>query len=224
MAASARPELRAEPWLGTPSQNDALRRLRERMRGCAWGKPSEEDYVWYLRDRSFDVDEAADKLERTMRFRREFRPQELTKDDVRVAYATGVADLLQTRDRFGRPVLVIRAANHTPGRLRASEQLGVYLVERALETARGSGVEEFVSVFDMRGVTPANIDLALLRFIIDLFFVYYPRRIGVVYFVNVPFFFNAVWSAIAPSLSKYASLVRFEDSGSVLRELGIPKL
>ena len=166
MAASARPELRAEPWLGTPSQNDALRRLRERMRGCAWGKgrecrrrahrgvcdgasvivpigvpaplpqPSEEDYVWYLRDRSFDVDEAADKLERTMRFRREFRPQELTKDDVRVAYATGVADLLQTRDRFGRPVLVIRAANRTPGRLRASEQLGVYLVERALETAR----------------------------------------------------------------------------------------
>lgn len=38
--------------------------------------------IWFLRDRSFDVIEAADKLERTLMFRQQMRPASISADEV----------------------------------------------------------------------------------------------------------------------------------------------
>lgn len=72
-----------------------------------------------------------------------------------------------------------------------------------------TGGERILGVFDMRGFSPANVDPGFIKFIIDLLFVYYPKRVGQVLFVDAPFVFRPVWSAISPSLGKYAKLVEF---------------
>lgn len=44
---------------------------------------------------------------------------------------------------------------------------------------------------------------------IDLFFKYYPKRLGQVLFVDAPFVFQPGWAMIKPWVGKYAALVRY---------------
>ena len=49
---------------------------------------------------------------------------------------------------------------------------------------------------------------------IDLFFNYYPKRVGQVLFVDAPFYFQPGWNMVKPLLKSYASLVTATHSPS----------
>ncbi|MQM05789.1 hypothetical protein Taro_038605, partial [Colocasia esculenta] len=53
---------------------------------------------------------------------------------------------------------------------------------------------------------------------IDVFYYYYPKRLGQVLFVDAPFVFQPVWQLVRPWLKSYASLVRFCDVATVRKE------
>lgn len=42
---------------------------------------------------------------------------------------------------------------------------------------------------------------------IDVFYYYYPKRLGQVLFVDAPFVFQPMWQLVKPLLKSYASLV-----------------
>ena len=88
------------------------------------------------------------------------------------------------------------------------------------EPGPASRAPQVLGVFDMDGFTAANVDPGFVRFVVDLFFVYYPKRIGQVVFVNAPWLFRPVWAGIAPGLGKYARLVSFVDEGELGALLG----
>jgi hypothetical protein len=44
-------------------------------------------------------------------------------------------------------------------------------------------------------------------FQIDVFYYYYPKRLGQVLFVDAPFVFQPLWQLVKPLLKQYASLV-----------------
>ena len=76
-------------------------------------------------------------------------------------------------------------------------------------------VETLLGIFDLRGFGPRNADLSFARFLVDACFLYYPRRLGAVLFVDAPWAFKPVWAVVKPLLRKYGALVRFVSAEEV---------
>ncbi len=223
-----------------------MQELQQRMQRCPAGTPDVATQRWFLRDRKLDVAEAADKLARMMEWRRRFMPRQLTAADVAAEAATGKAYLHEHADANGRPVIIVRAARHRTGArpLDDSCRLCAYLLEAAMAELPPGG-ETILGIFDLRDFGPGNADLGFVRFLVrvsvllacmhaclllaqhshaacnlqvDAFFLYYPKRLGQVLFVDAPWAFKPGWEVVKPWLKKYAALVRFVSREEVRRE------
>lgn len=84
----------------------------------------------------------------------------------------------------------------------------VYYIERAIE-ARPDGVDTVIGIFDLRGFGPRNADFKFVRFLIEAFFNFYPRRAAEVLMVDAPFAFMAPYEMVKPALGKYGNLIKF---------------
>ncbi|CAA7402251.1 unnamed protein product [Spirodela intermedia] len=183
------------------------------------GRDDEDLILWFLRDRKFSVDDAIFKLTKAIIWRQEFGVSELTEESIRKLYETGKAYVHDFLDVQGRAVLVVVASKHFPGRQdsRENEKLCVFLIEKALSRLP-KGEEQILAIIDLRGFRTENGDISFLRFLIDVFYYYYPKRLSQVLFVDAPFVFQPVWQLVRPWLKSYASLVRFCDAETVRRE------
>ncbi|CAN6452030.1 unnamed protein product [Victoria cruziana] len=175
--------------------------------------------LWFLKDRKYRVEETVAKLIKTITWRREFGVSDLSEDAVSEIARTGKAYVHEFPDVHGRPVLVVVASKHFPSKHDPlqSEKLCVFLIEKIvnrLPAANG----EILGIFDLRGFGPENGDISFLKFLIDVFYYYYPRRLGQVLFVDAPFVFQPIWQLVKPLLRSYASLVRFCSSDTVRKE------
>ncbi|KAF8062701.1 SPAC3H8.02 [Scenedesmus sp. PABB004] len=208
--AAEAPGLAPMPWSGTPEQQQALEQLTARMSAGGAECPDADTLRWYLRDRYFDVAEAEQKLRATLAWRTAFRAGHISAEDVAAEAATGKSVVHDSLDVYGRPVLLIRAKQHTIGAfpLDDSKRLCTYTLDAALARLPPGG-EQLLGVIDLRGISLSNIDLPFVAFMVDAFFVYYPRRMGQVLLVDAPWIFKGPWELIKPLLRKYAALVRF---------------
>ncbi|CAL5088341.1 unnamed protein product [Urochloa decumbens] len=183
------------------------------------GRDDEDMILWFLKDRKFSVDEAVSKLTKAIKWRQDFGVSELSEESMRGLYQTGKAYVHDSLDIYGRPVLVVVAAKHFPSTQDPveNEKLCAYLVEKAISRLP-LGTENILGIFDLRGFRVENGDLQFLKFLIDVFYYYYPKRLGQVLFVDAPFVFQPMWQIVKPLLKSYASLVRFCDSETVRKE------
>lgn len=215
-------------WTGAPEQVQALDQLRAAMATTPYAEVSagaDSTLRWFLLDRKLDVEEAQDKLVRMLRWRREFGADSLTVTDVAAEAATGKAYLHTHPDVSGRPVIIVRAGRHVTGArpLLESQRLCVHLLDRALERIDEGGCPPTVlGIFDLRGFSHKNADLGFVRFLVDVFFSYYPKRLSQVLFVDAPWVFKPGWEMVKPWLKKYAALVRFVSVDEVRREFFTP--
>lgn len=197
-----------------------------------------------MRDRDLEVDETVAKLRRYLAWRADVKPHEvreyegvktksqkndvffphppstsfqLSATDVAAEAATGKVYLHPHPDALGRPVVVVRCARHVIGQhpLRSSIRLASFVLDQAV-AALPPATDTLVGVFDLRGFGPANADLAFARFLVDACFLYYPRRLGAVLFVDAPWAFRPVWAVVKPLLRKYGALVRFVSAADVV--------
>ncbi|KAF7103827.1 hypothetical protein CFC21_104768 [Triticum aestivum] len=183
------------------------------------GRDDDEMILWFLKDRKFAVDEAVPKLAKAIKWRQDFRVSELSEESVKGLYQTGKAYVHDSFDINGRPVLVVVAAKHFPSKQDSleNEKLCAFLVEKALRNLP-MGTDNILGIFDLRGFGVENGDLQFLKFLIDVFYYYYPKRLGEVLFVDAPFVFQPMWQLVKPLLKQYASLVRFCDAETVRKE------
>ncbi|KAF5839314.1 CRAL-TRIO domain-containing protein [Dunaliella salina] len=222
------PGLKPEPWLGSPEQLAALSDLRQRMvqnSGPRGQSLDDRTLRWYLRDRSFDVDEAEQKLQALLRWKEVLRPETLTYERVAEEYATGKVYTTQQLDKFGRPAIVVRCKLHRIGEfpLADSQALAAFMLDQAVRTAEDLGQEQIVGIFDLRGFNvQKNADFTFARFLIDLFFEIHPKRVGQVLFVDAPWAFKPAWAIIQPLMRKYAALVRFVSVAELQNEYFTP--
>ncbi|KAL6911381.1 hypothetical protein ACP4OV_000186 [Aristida adscensionis] len=179
------------------------------------GRDDDDMILWFLKDRKFSVDEAVSKLTKAI----DFHVSELSEESVKGLYQTGKAYVHDSFDIYGRPVLVVVAAKHFPSKQDPveNEKLCAYLVENAISRLP-LGAENILGIFDLRGFRVENGDLQFLKFLIDVFYYYYPKRLGQVLFVDAPFVFQPMWQLVKPLLKSYASLVRFCDVETVRKE------
>ena len=138
--------------------------------------------------------------------------------------ATGKAYLHAHLDVQNRPVIIVRAAKHVTaaGPLVDSQRLCVHILERASDSLP-EGQDTFLGIFDLRGFTSKNADLGFVRFLVDIFFTYYPKRLSQVLFVDAPWVFKPGWEMVKPWLKKYAALVRFVTAEELRREFFTPE-
>lgn len=202
----------------------ALQQLRARMATCEAGEPDEATQQWFLRDRKLDVEEAAEKLTRMMEWRRDFMPVPLTEADVAAEAATGKAFLHSHNDVNGRPVIVVRVARHITGDrpLEESKKLCAFLLEKGI-SQMPENCETLLGIFDLRGFGHRNADFGFVRFLVDVFFLYYPKRLGQVLMLDAPWGFQPGWEVVKPWLKKYAALVRFVTREELRNEFFTPE-
>ena len=139
--------------------------------------------------------------------------------DVATEAATGKAYLHTKFDIQNRPVLIVRASKHVNGAapLVESQRLCVFLLDRAMENIP-EDQETILGIFDLRGFTSKNTDLGFVRFMVDVFFTYYPKRLSQVLFVDAPWIFMGGWNVFRPWLKKYQALVRFVSAEEVRKD------
>ncbi|KAI3432274.1 hypothetical protein D9Q98_003834 [Chlorella vulgaris] len=232
----APPGLSILPWTGDAEQTAALEALKQRMAASLYPDAASDEGTlrWFLQDRKMDVEEAEEKLLKMLRWRREFGADSIEWTDVAKEAATGKAYLHSQTDISARPVIIVRAAKHLAGSsdLQDSQRLCVHLMDLAVERleaaeeAAGPGgpppPQTVLGIFDLRGFTSANADWGFVRFLVDIFFLYYPKRLSQVLFVEAPWVFKPGWEIVKPWLKKYAALVRFVSADEVRREFFTP--
>ncbi|KAG6587463.1 Motile sperm domain-containing protein 2 [Cucurbita argyrosperma subsp. argyrosperma] len=183
------------------------------------GRDDEEMILWFLKDRKFSVDDAVAKLTKAINWRQEFGVDELSEDSVKGMAETGKAFVHEFLDVNGRPVLIVVAAKHLPAvhDPLEDEKLCVFYVEKALSKLP-TGKEDILGIIDLRGFSTENADLRFLTFLFDVFYFYYPKRLGQVLFVEAPSVFRPLWQLTKPLLKSYASLARFCSIDTIRKE------
>ncbi|KAE8124269.1 hypothetical protein FH972_019170 [Carpinus fangiana] len=183
------------------------------------GRDDEDMILWFLKDRKFSVEDAVAKLTKAIKWRQEFKVSELSEELVKNVAQTGKAYVHDFLDVNDRPVLIVVASKHFPAMQdpAENEKLCVLMIEKALGKLP-AGKEEILGIFDLRGFGTDNADLNFLTFLFDVFYCYYPRRLGQVLFVEAPFVFKPIWQLARPLLKSYASLVRFCSVETVRKE------
>ncbi|KAK7389097.1 hypothetical protein VNO78_23929 [Psophocarpus tetragonolobus] len=183
------------------------------------GRDDEDMILWFLKDRKFSVPDAIFKLTKAIKWRQDFEVSKLTEETVKVAAQTGKGFIHEFLDINGRPVLVVVGSKHFPQALDPAddERLCVFLIEKALSKLP-TGKEQILAIIDLRGFSTENADLKFLTFLFDVFYYYYPKRLGQVLFVDAPFVFKPIWQLVKPLLKSYASLVRFCSAETVRKE------
>ena len=175
---------------------------------------------WFLRDRRYDPAAAAKKLGRMLRWREGLGggfgarfPWEQVEPEAR----TNKAYVHDRTDRYGRPVIVVDVSRHLTGEWpsESSQRLTGYFLDECVARL-GTDEAAILGIFDLRRFRARNADIGYAKFLIDVFFNFYPRRLGRVLFVDAPLIFQPPWQIIKPLLGKYSSLVRFVRSGEEL--------
>lgn len=190
---------------------------------------------WFLRDRRFDVAEAASKIQRCLLWRKEFRTERLGPELFGREMRSRKAYLHRHTDLAGRPVLVAFAHKHNvlERRLDESCHMCVWHIEQALDRlslsapptpADASGlhhpsselpVEQVVGIFDVRGFSPLSMDPEFAKFLVDILYNYYPKRVGKVLFVGAPDLFGSFWDSLRPLIGRHADLAEFVTAREV---------
>ncbi|CAN1347860.1 Motile sperm domain-containing protein 2 [Linum perenne] len=175
------------------------------------GRDDDEMILWFLKDRRFSVEET--------KWRQEFGVSELTEESLKSVAETGKASVHDFCDVNDRPVLLVVASNHFPGVHDPvdDQKLCAFLIEKALRKLP-PGKDDILGILDLRNFSTSNADLKFLTFLFDVFYYYYPKRLGQVLFVEAPFVFKPIWQLAKPLLKSYTSLVRFCSVETVRKE------
>ena len=211
-------ELLITPWTGSPPQLEALSDLNNRLSDAPHSL--DQDTVrWFLRDREFDPVEAEEKIVKTAQWRKKIGYDTLSPEEFALEQTRGKVRLYEHRDILERPVIILDASKHRIGEfpVDSTQKLCAYAVKEAMDQLTPDA-GTFITIFDLRNFGTSNADLQFVRYMIDLFFVYHPKRLGQSLLVEAPWVFQPVWQFVKPLLRKYAALVRFVDASQVRQE------
>ncbi|CAN1347827.1 CRAL-TRIO domain-containing protein C365.01 [Linum perenne] len=182
------------------------------------GRDDDEMILWFLKVSRFSVEETVGKLTKAivsscLLTSKLCLPLQILKPDFNFPYKTDFCDVND------RPVLLVVASNHFPDVHDPvdDQKLCAFLIEKALRKLP-PGKDDILGIIDLRNFSTSNADLKFLTFVFDVFYYYYPKRLGQVLFVEAPFVFKPIWQLAKPLLKSHTSLVRFCSVQTVRKE------
>ncbi|XP_051130864.1 uncharacterized protein LOC127251273 isoform X2 [Andrographis paniculata] len=174
---------------------------------------SDETILRYLRARNWNVKKASKMLKATVKWRLEFKPEEIVWDDVAKEAETGKIYRSKYKDKYGRPVLVMRPRCQNSKSTRGQIKHLVYCMENAIADLP-EGEEQMVWLVDFRGFSMSNISAKATRETANILQDHYPERLCLAILYDPPKIFEPFWKIVKPFLDpKTANKVRFVYSG-----------
>ncbi|PCH34445.1 CRAL/TRIO domain-containing protein [Wolfiporia cocos MD-104 SS10] len=153
----------------------------------------------YMRAAKWNLDDGKRRLRGTLEWRRDFKPDLIPPDEVRIESETGKI-ILNGFDNQGRPILYMRPGRENtetgPRQLRHL----VWCLERAKDFMP-PGQDSLVIVVDYKSTTlRTNPSISVARKVLTILQQHYVETLGRALVVNLPMILNFFYKGIAPFL------------------------
>ncbi|OMO94257.1 hypothetical protein COLO4_16447 [Corchorus olitorius] len=163
----------------------------------------------YLRARNWNIKKATKMLKESLKWRAEFKPEEIRWDEVAHEAETGKIYRSDYIDKHGRTVLVMRPSCQNSKSVKGQIRYLVYCMENAILNLPPDQ-EQMVWLIDFKGYNMSHISLKVTRETAHVLQDHYPERLGVAILYNPPKFFEPFWMVAKPFLEpKTQNKVKF---------------
>lgn len=163
----------------------------------------------YLRARNWNVKKAVKMLKATLKWRLEYKPENIRWDDVASEAETGKIYRSSCKDKLGRTVLVMRPSCQNTKSTKGQIKYLVYCMENAILNL-GEDQEQMVWLIDFHGFNVSHISLKVTKETAHVLQEHYPERLGVAILYDAPKIFEPFWKLAKPFLEpKTAKKVNF---------------
>lgn len=170
---------------------------------------SDESISRYLRARNWNVKKAVKMFKASLKWRLEYKPEEIRWDDVAQEADTGKIYPTSYKDKYGRTVLVMRPRCQNSKSIKGQIKYLVYCMENAISNL-SPGQEQMVWLIDFHGFSLSNISIKVTQETAFVLQERYPERLGVAILYDPPKIFEPFWRIAKPFLErKTADKVKF---------------
>jgi len=153
----------------------------------------------YMRASKWDLEEAKKRLIATLEWRRDFKPDLISPDEIRIESQTGKI-ILNGFDNDGRPILYLRPGlENTETSNRQLRHL-VWWLERAKDLMP-PGQDSLVIIVDYKSCTlRTNPSVTIARKVLNILQQHYVETLGRAFVVNLPTILTFFYKGISPFL------------------------
>ncbi|XP_031273036.1 phosphatidylinositol transfer protein 3-like [Pistacia vera] len=163
----------------------------------------------YLTARNWNVKKATKMLKETLKWRAEYKPEEIRWNEIAHEAETGKIYRSNYVDKYGRTVLVMRPAYQNSKSTKGQIRYLVYCMENAISNLPPDQ-EQMVWLIDFQGFNLSHISVKVTRETAHVLQDRYPERLGVAILYNPPKFFEPFWTVVKPFLeAKTQNKVKF---------------
>ncbi|XP_044474571.1 phosphatidylinositol transfer protein 3-like [Mangifera indica] len=163
----------------------------------------------YLMARNWNIKKATKMLKETLKWRAEYKPEEIHWDEVAHEAETGKIYRSNYVDKYGRTVLVMRPACQNSKSTKGQIRYLVYCMENAISNLPPDQ-EQMVWLIDFQGFNLSHISVKVTRETAHVLQDRYPERLGLAILYNPPKFFEPFWTVVKPFLEpKTQNKVKF---------------
>uniref|UniRef100_A0A0E0K5C0 CRAL-TRIO domain-containing protein n=1 Tax=Oryza punctata TaxID=4537 RepID=A0A0E0K5C0_ORYPU len=160
---------------------------------------SDASIARYLVARNWDVKKATKMLKKTLKWRSEYKPDEIRWDEIANEAATGKIYRTDYFDKSGRSILVMRPGVQNTKKAKGQIRYLVYCMENAILNLPHDQ-SQMVWLIDFAGFNLSHISLHVTKLTADVLQGHYPERLGVAILYNAPKFFESFWKIASPIL------------------------
>ncbi|KAB2083027.1 hypothetical protein ES319_A05G237400v1 [Gossypium barbadense] len=178
----------------------------------------------YLKARNWNVKKATKMLKETLKWRAEYKPEEIRWEEVAHEAETGKIYRSNYIDKHGRTVLVMRPSCQNTKSTKGQIRYLVYCMENAILNLPPDK-EQMVWLIDFNGYNLSHTSVKVTRETAHILQDHYPERLGMAILYNPPKFFEPFWKVVKPFLEpKTQNKVKFvysddPNSKKIMEEL-----
>lgn len=172
----------------------------------------------HLRARNWNVKKATKMLKETLKWRLQYKPEEIRWEDIAYEAETGKIYRSNYVDKHGRTVLVMRPSCQNSKSTKGQIKYLVYCMENAILNLP-SDQEQMVWLIDFHGFNLSHISLKVTRETAHVLQDHYPERLGLAILYNAPKFFEPFWNVakafLEPKTSNKVKFVYSDEPNSM---------
>ncbi|KAI0499160.1 hypothetical protein KFK09_020062 [Dendrobium nobile] len=165
---------------------------------------SDASIARYLRARNWNVKKAVKMLKETLKWRLEYKPEDIRWDEIAQEAETGKIYRSNCFDKYGRSVLVMRPGCENSKSTKGKIRYLVYCMENAILNLP-SDQEQMVWLIDFCGYNMSHLSVKVTKETADVLQNHYPERLGLAILYNPPKFFEPFWMLVKPFLEPKTS-------------------
>ncbi|KAK9757544.1 hypothetical protein RND81_01G169300 [Saponaria officinalis] len=153
----------------------------------------------YLQTQNWNVQKATKMLRDSLKWRSEYKPDEIQWEDVATEAATGKICRSTSVDRKGRLVLLMRPCRQNSSDVAGQMKYLVYCIENAILNMPPDE-EQMIWLVDFWNFKLSNISMKVAKELAHIVQNYYPQSLGVAILYNPPWIFEQFYKMVKPFL------------------------